>query len=435
MARTPQINIGLFGLGTVGGSVYKLLDKNRTSITAKLGFPLHIKKICEPNTERALASGISASMLTTKISDVLDDPEISIIVELIGDKPVAKEIMLDALKLGKHVVTANKAILAAHGPDLYAEAAKNEVDILFEAAVCGAIPILRSIREGFIADKIEAVSGIINGTANFILTQMLDAGLDFKEALALAQSKGYAEADPTADVAGIDSAHKLTILIALAFGKFVSLQKIHIEGITDLTSLDLQMAKRFGYAIKLLGITKMVQGEIEARVHPTMIPRDHMLASVQGAFNAVMIAGENIGQSLCYGLGAGGQATATAVVADVVEIARNIAERVPGIPPLGYPLDKMEKAKVRPMEMLETEYYLRFTTLDRPGVFSKVAAILGTNHISISSVEQHGREEGAEVPIVVLTHKAVEKNVQSALREIDKLPMMTKKSLLIRIEK
>lgn len=435
MARTPQINIGLFGLGTVGGSVYKLLDKNRTSLTAKLGFPLHIKKICEPNTERALASGISASMLTTKISDVLDDPEISIIVELIGDKPVAKEIMLDALKLGKHVVTANKAILAAHGPDLYAEAAKNEVDILFEAAVCGAIPILRSIREGFIADKIESVSGIINGTANFILTQMLDAGLDFKEALTLAQSKGYAEADPTADVAGIDSAHKLTILIALAFGKFVSLQKIHIEGITDLTSLDLQMAKRFGYAIKLLGITKMVQGEIEARVHPTMIPRDHMLASVQGAFNAVMIAGENIGQSLCYGLGAGGQATATAVVADIVEIARNIAERVPGIPPLGYPLDKMEKAKVRPMEMLETEYYLRFTTLDRPGVFSKVAAILGANHISISSVEQHGREEGAEVPIVVLTHKAIEKNVQSALREIDKLPMMTKKSLLIRIEK
>lgn len=435
MARTPQINIGLFGLGTVGGSVYKLLDKNSTSITAKLGFPLHIKKICEPNTERALASGISPSMLTTKISDVLDDPEISIIVELIGDKPVAKEVMLEALKLGKHVVTANKAILAAHGPDLYAEAAKNEVDILFEAAVCGAIPILRTIREGFIADRIEAVSGIINGTANFILTEMLEAGLDFKEALALAQSKGYAEADPTADVAGIDSAHKLTILIALAFGKFVSLQKIHIEGITDLTSLDLQMAKRFGYAIKLLGITKMVQGEIEARVHPTMIPLDHMLASVRGAFNAVMIAGENIGQSLCYGLGAGGQATATAVVADIVEIARNIAERVPGIPPLGYPLDKMEKAKVRSMEMMETEYYLRFTTLDRPGVFSKIAAILGANHISISSVEQHGREEGAEVPIVVLTHKAVEKNVQSALHEIDKLPMMTKKSLLIRIEK
>lgn len=434
MSRIPQINVGLFGFGTVGSRVYEILDKNQALIEKKLGFPIHVKKICEVDSKKKLPVHVPPSLLTTKPTEVLDDPEISIIVELIGDKPAAFEMMMKALGLGKHVVTANKAILASRGPEIYAEAARHEVDVLFEAAVAGSIPVLRAIREGFIADHIQSIKGIINGTANYILTNMAEKKRDFSEVLAEAQKLGYAESNPASDIEGIDTAHKLTILVALAFGQFISLDKIYTEGITHITSFDFEMAEKFGYTIKLLAITKKLNDEIEARVHPTMIPKEHMLASVRGVFNGVMIEGESFGKSLFYGLGAGGPPTATAVVADIIEIARNIALRVPSVPPLGYKTETIQKGKVRPMDDIEAEYYLRFNALDKSGVFAKIAHILGLNHISISSVYQHGREEGKEVPIVVVTHKAREKNIMAALKEIDKLAVVTHKTLLIRIE-
>lgn len=435
MSRIPQINIGLFGLGTVGGGVYEILEKHRELISQKLGFPLHIKKICELDPKRAKLFHVPPSMITTKAQEVLDDPEISVIVELIGDRPVAKEVMIKALELGKHVVTANKAILAHCGPELYAKAAEHEVDILFEAAVAGSIPILRAVREGFLADKIKSVMGIINGTSNFILTGMADQRREFADVLAEAQKLGYAEANPASDIEGIDSAHKLALLSTLAYGQMVPLDKVSVEGITGISAFDLDMAGRFGYAVKLLAISKKSGDEIEARVHPTMIPLDHMLASVRGVYNGIMLEGEYFGRSMLYGLGAGSLPTATAVVADIIEIARNIALRVPGVPPLGIRIEKMPKAKIKPLEDIESEYYLRFNVIDKPGVLARIANCLGQNHISISSVYQHGREEGKEVSIVVITHRAREKNVAAALKDVDRNGVVSKKTLLIRIER
>lgn len=434
MPRIPQINIGLFGFGTVGSRVYETLEKNKELIIEKLGFPVQVKKICEVDTKKKFPVHVPPSLLTPKASEVLDDPEISIIVELIGDRPIAREVMMNAMSLGKHVVTANKAILAVHGPELYAQAAKHEVDILFEASVAGAIPVLRAIREGFVADQIRSIFGIINGTANTILSGMTEQKKAFEDVLVEAQKNGYAEADPTADILGLDTAHKLTILAAMAYGQIVPLDKIYTEGITHLQPLDIEMASKFGYVIKLLAISKKQNDEIEARVHPTMIPVTHMLASATGAFNAVMVEGEFLGRSMLYGLGAGGAPTATAVVADIIEIARNIALRVPGVPPLGYRIEHMQKAKVKPIEEIECEYYLRFTTLDKPGVLGKIASALGQNHIGIASVYQHGREEGKEVPIVILVHRAKEKNMINALKEIDKLSVVTQKTQMIRID-
>jgi len=434
MSRIPQIYVGLFGLGTVGGGVYTIMEKNRELISKKLGFPIQIKKICDPDPKKSKNFHVPSSALTTKPNDILDDPEISIIVELIGDKPVAREIMSSALNLGKHVVTANKAILAQHGPELYALASKNEVDILFEAAVAGSIPILRSIREGFIADSIKSIQGIINGTANFILTEMSEKKRDFSAVLLDAQKAGFAESNPASDIEGHDTAHKLSILSTMAYGAIVPVDKVYTEGITNITAFDFEMAERFGYSIKLLAISKKINDEIEARVHPTMIPKEQMLASVRGAYNAILVNGEYIGQSMQYGLGAGSLPTATAVVADIVEIARNIALRVRGVPPMGYRIEEMPKAKIRSMEDIESSYYLRFTTQDKPGVFAKIANALGQNHVSISSVYQHGREEDKEIPIVVVTHLSKEKNMMMALKEIDRLSVITQKTTVIRIE-
>ncbi len=434
MSRIPQINIGLFGFGTVGSRVYEILDKHSSLIEKKLGYPIKVKKICDSDPKKKFPVHVPSHLLTNKPHEVLDDPEISIIVELIGDKPAALEVMSKAIKLGKHVVTANKAILAVHGAELFAEAAKNDVDLFFEAAVAGAIPVLRAIREGFIADRILGIQGIINGTSNFILTAMSRDRKEFGEVLAEAQKLGYAEADPKSDVEGIDSAHKLALLTGLAYGQWIPVDKIYTEGITGITPLDIDMADRFGYTIKLLAISKKEGDDIEARVHPTMIPKNKMLAQVSGAFNAVMLHGEYFGESLLYGLGAGGHPTATAVISDIIEVARNISLRIPGVPPLGYRIETVQKGKIKPMEDIESEYYLRFTAQDKPGVFSKIANLLGQNQVSISSVYQHGREEGKEVPIVVITHRGREKNILSAVKEIDKLPLVSKKTLLVRIE-
>ena len=434
MSRVPQINIGLFGFGTVGSRVYEILCRNESLITRKLGYPVKVKKICVADIKKKLSVPVPTSMLTSKASEVLDDPEISIIVELIGNKPAALEVMNKALELGKHVVTANKAILANNGTELLSLAAKNEVEILFEAAVGGSIPVLRSLREGFIADKIRSVHGIINGTCNFILSEMSQKKREFADVLSEAQKLGYAEANPASDVEGHDAAQKLCILSSMAFGQVVSPDKVYSEGISKLATFDIDMAEKFGYVAKLLAISKCHENDIEARVHPTLIPKSNLLAQVGGAYNAVMLNGEFFGKSLLYGLGAGGHATATAVLADIIEVARNIAHRVPGVPPYGIKIDQIVRAKIRPIEEIESEYYLHFTALDKPGIFAKIANVLGTHHISIASVYQHGREEGKEVSIVVFSHKSKEKNIQTALREIDKLSGVTQKTLLIRVE-
>lgn len=431
MTHSPNINLGLFGLGTVGSQVYNLLHENQKQIEKRLGFPIHVKKVCELDPKKKAL--VPASVLTTKVQDILDDPEISIIVELIGDKPIAKEIMIDAMRLGKNIVTANKAILATHGLEILQEAAKNDVEIAFEAAVAGAIPILRSIREGFVADEIQEILGIINGTANYILTGMAEQKKEFKEMLNAAQSLGLAEANPTADIEGLDSAHKIVLLTALAYGRWIPLEQVVTEGISTITKLDFEMADVFGYVIKLLAVSRRFGEELEVRVHPAMLPKKHQLASVREAFNAVMIEGKHMGKSVLYGLGAGGPATATAVVADIVEISRNIVWRVPGVPSLGVKIADILKGKLKSADEISQAYYLRFTALDKPGVFAKIASLLGQNHISIASVQQYGREEGKEVPIVVITHVAKEKDVLMAIREIDKLSIVSQKTQLIRI--
>src|SRR3989338_352738 len=435
MTRIPKINVGLFGLGTVGGSVFQILKDHEHFIAEKICYPIQITKICELDPKKKQQYELASSILTNKISDILDDPEISIVVELIGDKPIAKEIMLKALSLGKHVVTANKAILAHHGLELYSEAFKHEVDIYFEAAVAGSIPILRTLREGFVSDKIISVQGIINGTSNYILTKMAKEKADFKVALADAKKNGYAEADPTSDIEGIDAACKLSILATMAYGVFIPYDKIYRQGISEITPFDIEMAQKFGFSLKLLAISRKTNQEIDVRVHPTMIPATHLLAHVYGVLNAVMIEGEYMGPSVMMGKGAGGKPTATAVASDIIEIARNISRQVRGIPPLGFKAENIQKAKIKPIEEIESEYYLRFTAVDKPGVFAKIAHVLGHHEISIASVHQEGREEGHEVPIMVLTHRAKEKNVICALKEIDKLPTVAQKTLLIRIER
>lgn len=427
-----KVNIGLFGFGTVGKGVFEILTKNKKSIQDKLGFPIQIKKICEVNPK--VQKIIPPSILCTQASDILDDPEISIIVELIGDKAISKKIMIEAMQKGKHIVTANKAILAKNATELFTKAYKNDISLYFEAAVGGAIPILRSIREAFASDKIESLAGIINGTANYILTEMSHKGRSFKDVLKEAQYEGLAEADPSSDIEGGDSAHKLVLLTALAYGRLIKLEDVHTEGVTKLKPFDFDIAERFGYEIKLLAISRLDGNEVEARVHPTLIPKKSMLASVHGAFNAIMVKGKYFGDSLSYGLGAGSFPTASAVVADIVEISRNIFSSIPGVPPLGLPLENLKKSNVKSMDEIYSEYYIRLNLLDEVGAFSKIANCLGKNKISISSLVQEAKKRRREVPVVILTHQAQEKNIKKALREIDKLSVSSGKSSIIRIE-
>jgi homoserine dehydrogenase len=374
-------------------------------------------------------------VLTDKADEILGDPKIDIVIELMGGYEPAKTFVLRAIRSGKSVITANKALLALHGPEIFSAAERAGVDIGYEAAVGGGIPIIRTLREALGGDRNEAVYGIINGTANYILSEMTARGHSFADVLKQAQAQGLAEANPTFDVDGIDSAHKLTLLIQLAFGTTARFQDIAVEGIREISQIDISFAKDFGYVIKLLAIAKRDAGRIEARVHPTMVPRSHVLADVNGAFNAIQIEGEALGSSAYFGLGAGMMPTATAVVADVIEAAGQLRRQARGrVAPLGYPIAKQVKAKFKPMADIVTEYYLRFMVVDRPNVLAKIAGILGRHKISIASVLQQAREEGATVPIVIRTHHARERNLRSALREIDRLQVVRSKSTAIRIE-
>jgi homoserine dehydrogenase len=366
---------------------------------------------------------------------VVNDPDVDIVVELIGGYDPAKRFILKAIENGKQVVTANKALLAAHGDEIFSSASKNGVEVGFEASVGGGIPLIRSIKEGLVANRMKMLFGILNGTANYILSKMSDEGSPFGEVLKEAQALGYAEADPTFDVEGIDAAHKLTILLAIAYGVPIDFEAVYTEGISKITPLDIKFMKEFGYRIKLLAISKDDGEAIEARVHPTLIPADSMLANVGEAYNALYIKGDAVGNVMLYGPGAGMMPTGSAVVSDLVDVARNLLNGAIGrVPSLGYQPASLGARRIRSIEELDAQYYFRFSVEDRPGVLSKISGILGNHQISIKSVHQKGRDLVGAVPIVMITHEAKEAAVKVALSEIDRLDVVKEKTVLIRIE-
>ncbi|HSB72136.1 MAG TPA: homoserine dehydrogenase [Candidatus Methylomirabilis sp.] len=425
------INVGVLGLGTIGSGVVKLLQHHAALLDRRVGAKLRIRRIAETGTPRV---PVDPKLLTTDAMEVINDPQVDILVELIGGTTVARTLCLEAVRKGKHLVTANKALLAEHGLEIYQAAAAARVDLGFEASVCGAIPIIRSVREGLVANHIQSIMGIVNGTTNYILTKMTESGQAFGDVLAEAQAKGYAEADPTLDVGGLDAAHKLQILASLAYGGYIRFGDIYIEGIQKVEAADIGFARELGYRIKLLAIAKEDQGELEVRVHPTMIPEGHLLASVGGVYNAVHIRGDSAGSLMFSGRGAGQMPTASSVVADIVEIAHNIVFHRPSRASL-FPTETVgEGLALRPMERIRSRYYLRVMAVDKPGVLSAISGVLGEHHISIASMIQKGRAEQAAVPIVMLTHEAAEGDMQKALKQINRLHVVSQDTLCIRVE-
>jgi homoserine dehydrogenase len=442
-----KINVGLLGFGTVGSGMAKILLDNPDVIESRLGASLALKWIADLDIKTDRGVAVDANILTTDAEAVINDPDVDIVVELIGGYDLAKNFILKAINNGKHVVTANKALLAAYGDEVFSAAAQKGVEVGFEASVGGGIPLIRSIKEGLVANRIQGLFGILNGTGiqglfgilngtgNYILTKMTDEGIPFSEVLKEAQKLGYAEADPTFDVEGIDTAHKLTILLTIAYGVPIDADSVFTEGITKITPLDIMFMKEFGYRIKLLAISKDDGEAIEARVHPTLIPQETMLANVNEAYNALYITGDAVGNVMLYGAGAGMMPTGSAVVGDLVDVARNLLTGAVGrVPLVGYQPDQVKARRIKSIEELETGYYFRFSAEDRPGVLSKVSGILGEHMISIKSVHQKGRDQVGAVPIVMITHKAKEADVQAALSKIDQLDVMKDKTVLIRIE-
>jgi homoserine dehydrogenase len=433
MAR--DIRIGLIGFGTIGTGVIKLLQRHQGQIRARLGSRLVLARIADIDLRRARGVRVDRKLLTSDAAELLDDPTIDIIMELMGGYEPARRFVLRAIHNGKSVVTANKALLAVHGAEIFDAAEKSGVAIGFEASVGGGIPIIRTLREGLAGDRNRAIYGIVNGTSNYILSTMTQQGGEFAVVLGEAQKQGLAEADPTYDVDGIDAAHKLTLLIQLAFGTAARFADIAVQGIRHVSQTDIGFAREFGYVIKLLAIAKQDGDAVEARVHPTMVPSKHLLADVNGAYNAIFVHGEALGDTMYFGLGAGMMPTATAVLADLMEVARNVSNGSRGrIAPLGYPLAQQRHVPLKPMDDLITEYYLRFMVVDRPGVLAKISGILGRHQISIASVIQREREHGASVPIVIRTHQARERDLRRALQQIDRLAVVRAKSVVIRIE-
>ena len=439
MAAERAVGVGLIGFGTIGTGVVRVLQRNADVIAQRLGFPLRLVRIADIDTARDRGVDLAGTPFDADSADLLADPEVEIAIELVGGYDTARDLILEAIGAGKHVVTANKALLALHGKAIFEAARKAGVDVAFEAAVGGGIPILRSLREGLAANRITHLHGIMNGTTNYVLTQMEQSAEPFEVVLKRAQELGYAEADPSTDVDGVDAAHKLTLLASMAFGAELTYKQIPTEGIRDVSPVDIEAAEEFGYRIKLLGIAK-AHGEgperIEARVHPTLIPANSLLAHVDGAMNAVAVTGNAVGPTLFYGAGAGELPTASAVVADLMEIAREIRRETAGrVAPLSYVPDALEPKPLVPLGELEGRFYLRFTAVDRPGVLAHVTAVLGEHRIGIESVLQKGRAAGpGSVPVLVLTHLAPEEGVRRALEEIDRLPDVTSPTRLIRIE-
>ncbi|MFZ5867050.1 MAG: homoserine dehydrogenase [Thermodesulfobacteriota bacterium] len=431
-----EICVGLIGFGIVGSGVVKILQENKEIIEARVGFPLKLKRIADLDVTTDRGVRVDPSVLTTDVRQVLEDPEISIVIELIGGFEPAKTFILEAFRNGKQVVTANKALLAEHGAEIFKAAHQAGSEIAFEAAVAGGIPILRALREGLVANRFGKVLAILNGTCNFILTAMDEnPGIPFADVLKQAQDRGYAEADPSLDIEGIDTAHKLAIILALTHGIRVPLDRIYIEGIDRIDPFDVEMAKEFSFKIKLLALIIQHGEQVEARLHPTMIPRNHPLARVDGVFNGIFLRGDMVGDQLFYGRGAGKEPTASAVVGDVIELARNvIGGQVGRVPPLGYPQNRLDIDGIMDMQEVVTNYYLRVQALDRPGVLSRIAGIMADHSISIHSVIQKGRQQSGTVPVVFLTHSAREKDVQAAARKINDLDAVEGPPVIIRIE-
>jgi homoserine dehydrogenase len=423
------------GFGTVGTGVAKILLDNAALITRRVGVPVELVRVADLDIVRERGVALAAGVLTTDSKQVLTAPDIDIVIELIGGYDTAKRVILDAIAAGKHVVTANKALLALHGEEIFDAAVRKGVDVGFEASVGGGIPVIRALTEGLAGNTIESIYGIINGTSNYILSRMTHEGHSFEEVLTDAQRAGYAEADPTFDVDGIDSAHKLAILVNLAYGTPVNFKDIYTEGITNITPIDIAYAKQFGFTIKLLGIAKLVEGEIEARVHPTMLPSTSPIAQVEDVYNAIQLVGDAVGDVVLYGRGAGSMPTGSAVVSDVIAIGRNLLKSSAGrVPVASFQPDQRRPLRLRSMEEISSLYYLRFMVVDRPGVLAQIAGELGRCGISISSMVQQGRREGQTVPIVIKTHMAKERDVQTALREINRKAFVSEPTTLIRIE-
>lgn len=431
-----EIKVGLIGFGTVGTGVVKVLLGKQKLIQNKLGARIVLKRIADIDIKRDRGIKIPQGLLVKDAEEIINDPEISIVIELVGGTTVARDLILKSFKNGKHVVTANKALLSIHGSSIFREAIKRNLEVGFEASVAGGIPIIRAIKEGLIANRFERLHGIINGTSNYILTRMGEESKPFADVLKDAQAKGYAEADPSLDVDGYDSSHKLAILILLCFGSIVKPKEIPTEGIRAIEPIDFEFARDFGYKIKLLAIARRQEDNvIEARVHPTMIPATSMLASVDGVYNAVNLVGDAVGSQLFIGKGAGMLPTASAVVSDVIDIARRIIHGGSGKnTPFGFTLDSVRRARIQALEMLKSRYYLRFFVMDRPGVLAKIANHLGKNNVSIESVIQKGRSVGGGVPIVIMTHTANEVDLKRALKSIDLLDVVLSKTSFIRIE-
>lgn len=430
-----EIGVGVLGMGTVGTGVIQALQENGDEISQRLGARLRLVKVADKDIETDRGVAIDRSLLTTDVASVLEDPEIQIVAELVGGYEPAKTFLLRAIEQGKHVVTANKALLAVHGDEIFAAARSKKVDLGFEASVGGGIPILRAVREGMAANRVRSMLGILNGTTNYILTEMKERGESFDRVLREAQRLGYAEADPTFDVEGIDAAHKITLLATMAFGCKVPFDSVFTEGISQVTPQDIQYAGDFGYDIKLLAVAKYDGKQVEVRVHPTMIPSSHLLADVRGVYNAIYVDADFLGPSLYYGQGAGRRATASAVVGDIVESARNVLSGISWrVPPRAYQEECLREAALKPIEEVCCQYYLRFTALDKPGVLSKISGILGEYNISIESVVQKGRDAGQAVPLVIMTHEAHEADVRHALGEIETLGVTLGSTALIRIE-
>lgn len=440
-AANQAVGVGLIGFGTIGRGVVVVLQRNARVIEQRLGFPLKLVRIADIDTERDRNVDLDGIRFDADSEGLIEDPDVDIVIELVGGYGVARKLTLAAIERGKHVVSANKALLALHGKEIFAAARKRGVDVGFEAGVAGGIPILRSLREGLAANQIQSVHGILNGTTNFVLTEMERTSEDFGVVLKRAQELGYAEADPTFDVDGIDAAHKLALLTAMAFGAELTFEEIPTEGIGGLVPLDFEMAAELGYRIKLLAIAKSRRDrdgseQIEARVHPTMVPVTSLLAQVDGAMNAVAVHGDAVGPTMFYGAGAGELPTASAVVADLMEIAREIRRGQAGrVAPLSYMHGELSPKPIVALGELYARCYLRFTAVDRPGVLSRITGELGAKGIGIESVIQKGRgEPGESVPVILLTHPVQEAAVRDALQEIDRHPDVTAPTALIRIE-
>lgn len=427
-----RINIGLIGFGTVGSGIVKILKEEGHHLKQKIGIELSLKRICDRDIVSRRKVKVNESILTTNSKDIIDDPTIDIVIELIGGIHPAKEYIIESLRNGKHVVTANKALLACEGKEIFDIAKKYSKNVYFEASVCAGVPIIKAIKEGLIANHFLSIFGILNGTSNFILSKMPETGESFSKTLEEAKKKGYTEKNPSLDIEGIDSAHKLAILVYLAFGKFIALRDIFVEGISDISLLDVRYAKELNLAIKLLAIAKKTGSELELRVHPTLISHSHPLASVKGIFNAVYIKTDLAGELLFYGEGAGQNSTASAVASDLVDSSKDIKA---GLfrPTLDIIPDSSIK-KLRRITEIKTRYYIRFMVLDLPGVLAKISGILGSYKISIASVTQKERKKARMVPVVMITHETEEKNMQKALEKISRLAVVKERPVAIRME-